>query len=65
MNSKKLKKVKVICFVGINFGILVLTLASILESVSIERSALVGLSSLIWWNFLIWFLFRMKEKETQ
>jgi 4-hydroxybenzoate polyprenyltransferase len=56
------KRLKVLLYVGINFGNLVLFGAQLLEQPS-EFRLVVLLLALAFWNLLFWFMFRMKDKE--
>jgi len=55
-------KVKALCYVGINFGVLVFSVATLLQGVSVERSLVIYLASALWMNLLIWGMFKMRDR---
>ena len=58
-------KVKALCYVGINFGVLVFSVATLLQGVSVERSLVIYLASALWFNLLIWGMFKMRDRTDQ
>ena len=58
-------KVKALCYVGINFGVLVFSVATLLQGVSVERSLVIYLASALWLNLLIWGMFKMRDRTDQ
>jgi 4-hydroxybenzoate polyprenyltransferase len=56
------RRLRVLLYVGINFGNLVVFGAQLLDGPSEFRLAIL-LLTLAFWNLLFWFMFRMKDKE--
>jgi fatty acid desaturase len=55
-------KVKVFCYVLMNFGILGFSAITLLQGAFLQRSLIIYLVSAIWMNLLFWFLFRLRDK---
>jgi len=55
-------KVKAFCYVGMNFGILVWSVARLLEGMSLQWFLIVYLGSTVWLNLMLWIGFRMRDK---
>jgi len=58
------KRVKIFCYVGINFGSIVLFGFVFLEQPSAIRLSLLFLAPMFW-NLLLWLMFRMKDREVE
>jgi hypothetical protein len=62
MPRKISRKLKILCYLGLNIGGLVLLAAIALENAPV-REVVIGLASLGLMNFCFWYSFRMKERE--
>jgi hypothetical protein len=56
-------KVKVFCYVCLNFGVVFWSVILLLEGFSAQRSLLIFLVSGVAINLLTWTMFRLKEQE--
>jgi hypothetical protein len=56
-------KVKVFCYVAINFGLILSSGVVALQADSLRWGIIIFLSSTAWLNFMLWFLFRMRDKS--
>jgi hypothetical protein len=57
-------KVKVFCYVLMNFGILGFSAITLLQGISPQRCLIIYLASAVWMNLLFWFLFRLRDKSS-
>lgn len=55
-------KVKAFCYVGMNLGILVWSVAEFLEGMSAQRFLIFYLAATVWINLMLWVGFRMRDK---
>jgi hypothetical protein len=55
-------KVIALCYVGINFGVLVFSVTTLLQGVSVERSLIIYLASAVWMNLMLWGMFKMRDR---
>jgi len=58
-------KVKTLCYVGMNFGVLVFSVATLLQGVSVQRSLIIYLASALCMNSMLWVMFRVRDKGSR